>query len=340
MRTNNPQTSKCSQDSRTQLARGRGFTLIELLVVIAIIALLIGILLPALGKARESARNVKCLANVRSMGTVMAFYGNDFRSWYPVMPVAGSGAAESSISRATRINQQQLYGGVAGLFNTFQQLDTADNPDGRPNGYGNPFLKNDPKRFFYRDAKTSPLLAKYLDNLAILPCPSDREDRFYPVHKGSDNASDSNCPAYTGSANGTTVFSVQPKAPRNLADVYSGNISYLYIVGLKTDASDQLVAVPIWGDESNGADMGTYAWYGNNNNTADPLKGYKAAQSPKPGTFGKVDNHGVAGGNYVFSDGHAEFVSYSITDTFFEKTGRFFIGAIKSDANQFVRTID
>jgi prepilin-type N-terminal cleavage/methylation domain-containing protein len=57
-----------------------GFTLIELLVVVAIIALLIGILLPALGKARDAARRTESLGNMRTHGQVLAVYANEHRN--------------------------------------------------------------------------------------------------------------------------------------------------------------------------------------------------------------------------------------------------------------------
>ena len=60
------------------------FTLIELLVVISIIALLIGILLPALGAARDAGRDLKCLANERQMGIALNAYAAEENQFLPL----------------------------------------------------------------------------------------------------------------------------------------------------------------------------------------------------------------------------------------------------------------
>lgn len=87
-------------------ARRGGFTLIELLVVVSIIALLSGILLPALGAAQGAARQVVCQSNIRSILQLQIIYGNDWRDHYssPVnvgTPYIGQALTEDGFQRGS-----------------------------------------------------------------------------------------------------------------------------------------------------------------------------------------------------------------------------------------------
>lgn len=306
--------------------RRRGFTLIELLVVIAIIALLVGILLPALAKARFTARVSVSLNNVRQMGISFLTYSNDQKAWLPILPF-GNEAQATAFRRAYNQNGfldgQYQWGGAAALFNLFQvpSGDVGQPPAQSLRGYvgykrATPTtnLQTEDEAAVFGNLHPSQLtdapLNGYLTSFNILYSPNDRLDYWY----GTTYTNSPGSPPAMSSAR-----SVTPKAPGAKREVTATNISYMYIAGFKDNDPDIVKPAPMWGDETNGPDYSVAAFYGPVPDNSTGTTANATFAKAQPGFYGPEDNNGTEGGVWVFTDGHAELIKNRIQDVFFEK---------------------
>jgi prepilin-type N-terminal cleavage/methylation domain-containing protein/prepilin-type processing-associated H-X9-DG protein len=293
---------KLAQNSRFNASprhARRGFTLIELLVVVAVIALLIGILLPALGKARESAFRVQSSNNLKNIQLIMQVYAVDYDGVYPIV-TPGPGGVVGQTSRVlppeTLFTRQSDYGGFAGFFN-LDQLDRAT-----ADGLNTSWTRDYPGYPVYRSGQwrpvsftspsREPLLRRYMQDGAgdfkVLQNPADTGD--------GDTAEAGGDPSRWPLA--------VPSEISEEKDVVWYNISYFYVAGLK---NNEAARVGFLGDETNANDIGggqfssgfagtlrsNLSFFGNDRD----LTGYQPQ-----------DNHGTSGGNFAYTDGSVEWI--------------------------------
>ena len=128
------------------MKRSRGFTLVELLVAIALIALLIGLLLPVLGRARQQAASVACLSNLRQLAAAAQMYCDGNKGSFPIAydlvsqpPLVISLNWDFTMTRNTASGEVTVTPGLLCAGHTNPKIQQCPSYDGKSNTLADPY---------------------------------------------------------------------------------------------------------------------------------------------------------------------------------------------------------
>jgi prepilin-type N-terminal cleavage/methylation domain-containing protein/prepilin-type processing-associated H-X9-DG protein len=278
---------------------GRGFTLIELLVVIAIIAILIGLLLPAVQKVREAAARMSCTNNLKQIGLALASYEETHKK-YPPGRVGCDGANNGPCNGLTLIERTGASGFLmllpfveqGNLYNTFDQNDL-------PYNQGATWV-----------AKSQGVEQRP----SVYVCPTDSSQPFV-VTNGLNAA--------TGSyafVHGTRGPNEGINADMKTNNTGMFNYKNTHTLAAMTDGTSNTIMV---GEVIDAHTELSYNRWSLGSRHLDSLRSTVNPLNTPPGTgvttspygiplYGGFGSRHTGGGQFVFGDGHVIFISDSI----------------------------
>ena len=273
----------------------KGFTLIELLVVIAIIAILIGLLLPAVQKVREASARTQCANNVKQLCLAVQNYSSTYSDNLPAITTATNSAPPSTIHGATILMSLLPYVEQSALYEL--ALTAPANP-------WDAIRASDNKRL--RELVVKPFL-----------CPADITMRSgFPSNRGQDWAGSSYAANFNMFGN---IKSGNAESPSfkigNIPDGTSNTLAFVDGYGGRTSDHGQLWSFPGWDWAGDGKYQATCCWGpGRNWGGWDQVPLFGVTQASATSRDRIYGNH--SGGCLVgMMDGSIKNVNSNITQT-------------------------